>query len=341
MRIRFLFGLLLASYFITTGCRVVNQATPSDFPLLMADIRIRDPFIWVDKKEGLYYLYAQMRNRREAPDAPQGVEVYSSRDLLHWSQPQPVLILPADFPDRRSVWAPEVHRYKGVFYLFVTLTSDRKISEYKNPLNGETLWKRGTYIFRSKSPTGPFSLIKEGPHTPADWMSLDGTLWVEAGRPWMVFCHEWAQTLDGTMDLVALSRDLSATAGQPVTLFKASDGSWVRNMQQIGFKRNGWVTDGPFIYKNKKGRLVMIWSSFGDQQYAIGQAVSPNGSINGPWVQSDQLLVSANGGHGMLFRDLHGQLQLAYHQPNTNGLERLHLVEVKENEAGMLELSPR
>ena len=50
----------------------------------------------------------------------------------------------------------------------------------------------GTAVLSAEEPTGPFSLHSEGPVTPADWSSLDGTLYIdETDQPWMVFCHEW------------------------------------------------------------------------------------------------------------------------------------------------------
>ncbi|UKI17739.1 MAG: hypothetical protein L6V80_06255 [Bacteroidales bacterium] len=46
-----------------------------------------------------------------------------------------------------------------------------------------------------------------------DEMALDGTLWVEDGKPYMVYCHEWVQVMDGEMKVVELTRDLSAREG--------------------------------------------------------------------------------------------------------------------------------
>lgn len=301
------------------------------------DIRIRDPFIFPDPATKTYYMYAQMGNRRTGEGSPQGVEVYRSKDLENWEMPESVLILPDDFWARKSVWAPEVHYYQGAYYLFVTLTSNHKITETPNLVNQETQWKRGTHIFRASSPLGPFEPLQKNAHTPADWMSLDGTLWEENGKPYMVFCHEWAQIFDGTIDVVELSPDLSEPVGEPTLLFKASAASWVRNMKDVGIKRNGNVTDGPGFHQNKKGELIMIWSSFGDQQYAIGQAISSSGSVFGPWKQIDEPLIKANGGHGMFFTTFKGQKMLAFHQPNGGGLERLHLEKIRENKKGLLE----
>lgn len=301
-----------------------------------AAIRIRDPFIVADKKSQTYYMYAQMQNRQPGEEAPQGVEVYTSKDLENWTAPKPVLTLADDFWARKSVWAPEVHVYKGAFYLFVTLTSSEKLSETPNPENGAIQWKRGTHIFKADAPEGPFRPLQKQAHTPADWMSLDGTLWVENGKPYMAFCHEWAQTFDGTIEVVELAPDLSKPIGKPQLLFKASAADWARNMKDIGYKQNGLVTDGPFFYKNTHGELIMIWSSFGEQEYAIGQARSTTGSIFGPWEQMAEPLVKANGGHGMIFYTLEGQLMLAFHQPNSREKERLHLKKIGETETGLL-----
>ncbi len=313
---------------------------PSAFEALLntGDIRIRDPFILPVVESKTYYMYAQIRNRLNEDGAPQGVEVYTSKDLMHWTPPKPVLQLATDFWSRKSVWAPEVHFYQGAYYLLVTLTSEQKISEAPNSLNGETQWKRGTHIFRSEKPEGPFEVIRQEGHTPVEWMSLDGTLWLENGQPHLVFCHEWAQTLDGTIDLVALSPDLSRPVGKPQQLFKASGAPWVRNMKDIGYKRNGLVTDGPYFYRNSKAELIMIWSSFGVSEYAIGQARSETGSVFGPWTQIEDPLVAANGGHGMIFDTFDGQMMLAYHQPNSRGKERMHLERIGEDENGLLRI---
>lgn len=59
-------------------------------------------------------------------------------------------------------------------------------------------------------------------------MTLDGTLYVDpSGQPWMVYAHEWLQTVDGTMEAIRLAPDLTRTIGDPVLLFKASDASWL------------------------------------------------------------------------------------------------------------------
>lgn len=136
------------------------------------EIRIRDPYIFNDSVTQKYYMYAQIDNRLgdlEDDKKPKGVEVYTSSDLKHWRQPKTVLQLPDDFWARNMVWAPEMHKYNGKYYLFVTLTSSEIHENMKKP-EGQKNWpkfyKRGTQIFVANTPMGPFKAFENKPHTP-------------------------------------------------------------------------------------------------------------------------------------------------------------------------------
>jgi GH43 family beta-xylosidase len=307
-----------------TGC--LNSLLASDGLLKTRDIRVRDPFIYADAGTKTYYLYAQSGNRENS--GYKGVEVYASKDLERWLSPQTVLSLPDD-ADVIGVWAPEVHEYNGAFYLFVTLTYRRTLSE-KRPVDTDrwpAMHVRGTHIFRADQPTGPFTRLKITSHTPEDWMALDGTLFVEDGTPYMVFCHEWVQVIDGTMDVVRLKDDLFGTVGKPEVLFRASDAPGA-----ITERTAGKVTDGCFLYRSPKSRkLFMIWSTFiRGSGYCVVLTESQSGKIGGPWI-NQKPIYGENGGHGMLFRSFDGRLMMALHQPNSGGKERLHLFEVADN----------
>ena len=82
----------------------------------------------------------------------------------------------------------------------------------------------------------------------------------------------------------------------------------------------------------------MIWSSFGTNGYAIGQALSENGKIAGPWVQAE-LIFKENGGHGMIFKTFDNQLVLLFHQPNIGPLERAQMYLIEEVEDHLVLLS--
>jgi GH43 family beta-xylosidase len=308
-------------------CAALGVARAEAQLLKTADIRIRDPYIYADAQSKTYYLYAQAANRKGSGFT--GVEAYAGKDLAQWQPPKRVLVLPDD-AGIQFVWAPEMHRYKGRYYLFVTLTYNRALPGVKPVEDAKWpgLQVRGTHVFHADNPLGPFTPFKSSAHTPADWMALDGTFFEEKGQPFMVFCHEWVQLVDGTMDCLPLKDDLSdALPGKPILLFKASSAPGAVQAAQ-----RGKITDGCFLYRSpKSNRLFMTWSTFiPGKEYCVVLARSESGGIGGPWTQQG-LLYTQDGGHAMLFNSFDGRLLMALHQPNSNGRERLHLFEISDD----------
>lgn len=276
------------------------------------EFRIRDPFVLTEGDT--YYLYES-----KPWFGGRSVSVRTSKDLERWSEKAEVMKVPEGIRCT-AVWAPEVHKYNGKYWLFVTLTEEPDAKRPIRPMlasgfKGGKLQPRGVWIFRSDSPTGPFVPTKDGAVTPAEWMCLDGTLWVEDGEPWMVFCHEWCQTGNGRMMAVRLSKDLSRFASEPIELFRAAD-------HLVGA---GVVTDGPFLRSEPGKGLWMIWSNMvKGSGYTVIQCASRSGKIAGPWIKFTPLF-KGNGGHGMIFERRDGQLMLTLHQPNGGEQERMKL----------------
>lgn len=285
-------------------------AAPKDTHM-RADIRIRDPFVYVDREQGTYYLYGT-----GSPLGKRGLDAYSSKDLEHWEGPFRVFQAPEGFWGEHSFWAPEMHRYRGKFYLFATFAQ------------GEN--RRGTQICVGDSPRGPFTPLGPAAQTPAAWLSLDGTLFLDdAQNPWMVFCHEWLQVVNGEICAVRLSEDLSQPAGEPILLFRAKDTPL--SATHTGTDKGGWITDGPFLYRHPCGALLMLWSTFGkDRKYLTLIARSASGKIEGPWSHDPEPLFKNDGGHGMIFRTLDNQLMLSIHSPNRRPEERALFLPLEE-----------
>ena len=232
------------------------------------------------------------------------LEVFRSTDLEEFSAPISLFTPPENFPWLRLFWAPEVIFHNGTYYMTVTMAAEGR--------------PKGTLILAASSPTGPFTLHSDGPVTPHDWESLDGTLYFDVHNvPWMVFCHEWVQINDGTVELIQLSKDLTHAVSHPVTLFHASNGPWVK-----AFRQGKYVTDGPFVVQDAKQGLSLLWSSFSENGYAIGIAHSLSGNLQGPWIHETQPIYDQDGGHAMLFKTLDGRRMISFHRPNFAPLER-------------------
>ena len=305
----------------------------------LSDIQIRDPF--VIKTAGEYYLFGSTD-----PDiwksAGIGFDCYRAMDetLTQWDGPIPAFRPGPDFFSVKNFWAPEVYHYQGDYYLFATFKPFTAVG-------GERAEQpRGTAILKSTSgsvvgPYEPWS-VGENSHfwtvTPPDWETLDGTLFLDdSGAPWMVFCHEWQQIGDGTVEAMPLAADLRGAIGLPTTLFRASDAAWSAPL--VNRAPGSYVTDGPFLYHDSRGYLKCLWSSFGPEgNYLIGEAVSVHddgtkGGILGPWQQAPEPLFSADGGHGMLFTGPEERRYLAVHSPNKTPNERALFAEVVEGPA--------
>ena len=318
---------------------IYNEASDVANPksgIRLNDIVAHDPYVWVDYDAGLYYLYTSGIPRFYGMER-YGVVTYRSSDLMTWEGPYVVFTVPDHSwaHPQQGTWAPEVHQYKGKFYLFVTLHNATRPLENNNQISMPKHW-RGTVIAVADSPLGPFQLLKQDePVVTPNMMTLDGTLYIEEdGKPWMVYCHEWIQTIDGTIEAIPLTDDLTDACGEPILLFKGSEASWDTGEPTDGYDGKIHVTDGCQLYRKKDGSLIMLWSSYDKGKYVQTYARSLSGKLEGPWQQMQQL-VGDDSGHGMLFQTLQGQLMLILHQPFPMPQSRCKLYEIEETEDGI------
>jgi arabinan endo-1,5-alpha-L-arabinosidase len=324
----------VVSFFVLLGIAGIAQAqsaaTPTPAPnapprppgpAKLADIRLRDSCILPDEATKTYYLVSA---GRRGPNGRATVVQYTSKDLEIWDGPRVVFEIPENWWSDRGIWAPEIHAYQGKYFLFLTFDSSHEFPEQWR--NWRPRVKRGSQVLWSDKITGPFQPFENRSTLPPDMMTLDGTLWVEDGVPYMVFCHEWVQIKDGTVEMVKLKPDLSATDGEPVRLFHGSDAPWAKKSDEYGC----YVTDGSYLYRSKTGKLLMVWSSFSTGGYTTGVAISKSDKLAGPWIQQAEPIYTADGGHPMIFRRFDGQLMLTLHTPNNSPLTRQKIFEIED-----------
>jgi arabinan endo-1,5-alpha-L-arabinosidase len=265
------------------------------------DIRIRDPFVLPVVAERTYYLYGTTDPTPMSTRRGIGFDAFRSTDLNSWEGPLPVFRPPDPFWGTHHFWAPEVHCWRGRYYMFASFKA--------------THIHRGTQILVADNPLGPFLPHSVGAITPADADCLDGTLYVTpAGQPWMIFSRDWPDITIGRYSAVPLSMDLSSIAGAAIDLFAVNTAPWV--CVPPWAKRPCYVADGAFPFRNGRGELGLIFSSWSKQGYATGMAHSASGDLAGPWHFDDTPFFDRNGGHAMLFTDFDGKLRIPLHQPN-------------------------
>jgi len=297
----------------------------------LSDIRIRDPFV-LESSPGSFVLFGTTDENVWGGPAT-GFDCYTSSDLDRWEGPIEAFRPPEGFWSDTQFWAPEVHAHDGRFFMFATfVASSSRV--------------RGVAVLVSDQPTGPFVPWSDGPLTPPGIPCLDGTLFIDDDfQPWLVYSRGSegipggaAGIADGEMHALRLSGDLREPMGTPELLFTASSASWSRPLRfpagvepppALNLATDPLFTDGPFLVRSLCGALLMLWSSFGEEGYAMGVATSVGGSILGPWAQSSEPLWARNGGHGMLLAASTGTNHLVFHTPNDTPHERATLVEVE------------
>ncbi len=301
--------------FLTAVFNLVSLSFAMEvYPLKSEEILVRDPYILAH--DGKYYMYGTCLSDGA------GYGCCVSEDLENWSERIQIYTPEAGSDAIADFWAPECHYYNGGFYLFAT---------YRSQQSG----KRGTAVFKADSPIGPFSLWSDGHATPKERDCIDGTLYIdESGQPWMVYVNEWTSNADGVGEMAAakLSDDLKSLISEPIVLFRANKHIWTGVINH--------VTDGPFLYKTKNGRLIMLWSNGAKSGgYAVGMAASDNGRLDGNWIHYPIAFYKKgndnqyDGGHPMLFKTFEGQLMMSIHSPNSGSdgvFEKLSLYPIED-----------
>lgn len=271
------------------------------------EVNIRDPYILPEN--GKYYLYGT--RSQTCWEEAYGFDCYVSEDLENFEGPIEIFKRPTDFFATNSFWAPECYKINGSYYLVTTFGSDDK--------------KKGIYVLKSSSSEGPFSLYSDR-LTPDNWTCIDGTVYLDEDKAFLIFSHSFEDLIDGTSAadgdfcIIELSLDLSHSIGNPQKLFSAKDAPWARPVPfakiEFGIEKECYFSDGPSIIKCNDSNLYMIFSSWGENGYAVGVAKSESNDIHGPWKMQETPLFSENGGHGMFFKDFNGNLMVTLHYPN-------------------------
>ena len=292
-----------------------------------SELSMSDPFIYPNPETQTYYLTSS------------GGRMWKSQDLNTWTGPYEIADLSGTWcQDAGFAAAAEIHKIGDYYYYAATYSDHGEIIQaipgrYNVPHNQ-------TYILRSDKVEGPYTSFAVEPgydYQPYEWDCIDGTLYEEDGHIYMIFVHEWTQLIDGTMDYIELSQDLTHTISErPVTMFRASAAPFCREMNSIGeatfgLKMPGWVTDGPQMFRTQTGKLGMLWSTWGDERYLQGICYSASGTIAGPWIQEKEAFLANNSGHGMLFRQFDGTLRYIVHHSEGNGPRKPQLWEVDDS----------
>ncbi|MEO5681591.1 MAG: glycoside hydrolase family 43 protein [Chitinophagaceae bacterium] len=293
---------LLACCLFSFGLNAQEPRLPEPRKNVPLDsIVMSDPFILADSATNMYYMTGT------------GGLLWKSPDLKIWEGPYKVAATnPASWMGPKPmIWAAEIHHFKNKYYYFATFTNRAvKIDSVK----GNVIERRACHVLVSDKAAGPYTPMQDSTYLPADKPTLDGSLWIDKdGKPYMVYCYEWLQNGNGTIEKIELKPDLSGSIGSGKLLFRASEAPWSREKDENGKDRPNKVTDGPWLFTTGTGRLGMLWTSWIYDVYTQGIAYSRSGTLDGPWMQEKDPITPPNFGHAMLFRTFSGKLLMSLH----------------------------
>lgn len=288
-----------------------------------AELRVRDPYILAEN--GVYYLY-----KANICHVGTAVVVQRSCDLTEWGEPTTVYTPDPAYGKAEQLWAPEVHRWKGKYYLFVSYLTESGL--------------RGTGISVSSTPEGPFLPVSDRPATPASQSAIDATLFEEDGIPYIVYSRDWPHCYDSAIGAYvgeiwgcAMTDDLSAPAGEPFLMFRSTDCP----LSAASPARHAWEgkeiarygSDAPYLLRLPNGKIYLTWSPIPGNNYVVLGAVAD--SLRGAWTHLSPPLFDSNGGHAMFFQDFDGQDRMCIHCPEREGDERACFLPVRITNDGI------
>lgn len=276
---------LISLYLLALGMMLSVQACASEYTdpndivvdEVETPVAFADPFIMLHN--GVYYAYGT--------NAENGIEVYTSDDLLTWKYKSMALDKKDSWGDR-WFWAPEVYAVNGKFYMYYTANEH-------------------ICAAIADSPAGPFVQSKQEPMI-AEEKCIDNSLFIDDdGTPYLFFdrfndgLNIWVAELE--KDLVAIKKE---TMHPCIHVSQAWEEVWPR------------VNEGPYVLK-RNGIYYMTYSanSYESPFYGIGCATATD--LMGTWTKYGENPLLQNPGdlvgvgHNAMFTDKEGKLRLVFH----------------------------
>lgn len=284
------FILFIVLSIVAVMCRAQAQA---------AIVPLADPYILVG--DSLYYAYGT--------HAADGIEYWTSTDLLHWRYGG-LALEKSNTTESRWFWAPEVYKIDGRYVMYYS--ADEHL-----------------FAAVADSPTGPFKQV--GGYMLetllGDEKCIDSSRFRDDDGSQYLF---FVRFTDGNcIWMCRLEADgITPVAGTLRHCLSVSE-PWESKL--------GRVCEGPFVVKHE-GLYYLTYSAndFRSQDYGVGVAVSS--SLQGPWTKSatSPILCRADSllgtGHHSLFTDRAGRPHIVFHAHDSQSSvqpRRMHIGSVE------------
>lgn len=260
------------------------------------------PDPWIVRDGGTYYYMATQGDRLAIRATGNLSRLADAPETVVWRPP-------ARGPNARAIWAPELHRIDGRWFIYYTATksgtaasghdddANRGIFVLENPGRDPT---RGVWIDRGRIATA---------HP-----GIDGTTFEDRGRRYFVYSPYVGP--DSVLAIAAMSNPW--TLAGPETVIARPDQAWERQ----GGRQ---ILEGPEFIAGPKGDLFLSYSGSAcwSDDYAIGLLSAPAGSDPldaRAWTKASRPILAKDAGRGVFapghngfFRARDGRDWIVYH----------------------------
>lgn len=216
-------------------------------PLLMSG-----PDPWVTR-EGDYYFYMHTLGDRLA--------IWKTRDItdLRNAEQKTIWTPPASGPNTQSIWAPELHRIDGKWYVYYTAAASGHDDDDH----------RGVFVLENEADDPLQGEWRDRGRINTRYPGIDGTTFSYAGQRYFVY-----SPYVGPDSVLAIARMKDpATLTEPEVILARPDRPWERQ----GGRQ---ILEGPEFLLGPKGDLFLVYSASAcwSDDYSLGMLRAPAGS---------------------------------------------------------------
>lgn len=229
------------------------------------------------RQDSTYYLFCTGR----------GISVWSSTDMQQWKREKPVFDKAPEWAVQAvpgyngHTWAPDIHYYKGRYYLFYSVSTFGK--------NGSCIGVATNTTLHPGSPWTDHGKVIQSEPGRDDWNAIDPNLVIDdKGQPWLSFGSFWSG-----LKITRLNDSLTAPVGELYSIASRQQGNKAIEAPFI-FKKMGYYylfASTDFCCRGENSTYKMI---FGRSK-----------TLTGPYLDKDGKDLMQGGGTLLLQGDEH------------------------------------
>lgn len=258
------------------------------------------PDPWITRQGEVFYYMGTHGDR---------LAIRATTDLARLSEAPEITVWrpPATGPNAKSIWAPELHRIDGTWYIYYTAAASEA------PEGNEDA-HRGVFVLENRNADPTKGTWRDRGRLATAQPGIDGTTFVSSGKRYFVYSPYVGP--DSVLAIVAMANPWTLTGKE--TIIARPDQAWERQ----GGRQ---ILEGPEFLQGPKGDLFLTYSGSAcwSDGYAIGLLHAKPGADPldaTAWSKADKPILEKNPagnvfapGHNGFFQMRDGTTWIIYH----------------------------